>query len=90
MERIGICRFPGPCRVSVTGTGLMSGKEKSPVPGLEVSPSAEYLDMCGKAGKVPHREAAEHPHIILAVSKESENPLDVCFPFQMTVTGLYQ
>lgn len=90
MERIGNFRFPGPCRVSVTGTGLMPGKEDSLVLCLELSPFAEYRDMCGKVGKVLRKDTAGHPHITLAVSKESENPLDVCFPFQMTVTGLYQ
>lgn len=97
MERIGNFRFPGPCRVSVTGTGLMPGKEDSLVLCLELSPSAEYRDMCGKVGKVLRKDTAGHPHITLAVSKDQDRIIriresldrDVHFPFQLTVTGLY-
>ena len=97
MERIGNFRFPGPCRVSVTGTGLMPGKEDSLVLCLEVSLSEEYRDMCAEVRKVLRKETAGHPHITLAVSKEQDRIVriresldrDVRFPFQMTVTGLY-
>ena len=96
MERIGNFRFPGPCRVSVTGTGLMPGKEDSLVLCLEVSLSEEYRDMCAEVGKVLRKETAGHPHITLAVSKDQDRirrireslDRDVRFPFDLTVTGL--
>ena len=97
MERIGNFRFPGPCRVSVTGTGLMPGKEDSLVLCLEVSLSEEYRDMCAEVRKVLRKETAGHPHITLAVSKDQNRIIriresldrDVRFPFDLTVTGLY-
>lgn len=97
MERIGNFRFPGQCRVYVTGTGLMPGKEDTLVLCLEVSLSEEYRDMCAEVGKVLRKETAGHPHITLAVSKDQDRirrireslDRDVRFPFQMTVTGLY-
>ena len=96
MERIGNFRFPGPCRVSVTGTGLMPGREESLVLCMEVTLSEEYRDMCAEVGKVLRKETAGHPHITLAVSKDQDRirrireslDRDFRFPFDLTVTGL--
>lgn len=97
MERIGDFCFPGPCRVTVTGTGLMTGVENSLVLFLEVSLSDEYCEMCGEVRKALQKETAKHPHITLAISRNHDQirrirqsiERDVRFPFTLTVTGLF-
>lgn len=97
MKKVQDLRFPGPCRVSVTGAGIRPGTENSLVLILEVSLSDEYRDMCGRVRKVLGKETARHPHITLAVSRDHDKirrireslEREICFPFTLTVTELF-